>query len=77
MDLGGVQLTSDKKAEVMQQVKQQIAIANLQETIQVNTFTFDKRVNIFVKKKIWVSAAEERVSSIHIRVPCTFTILEC
>lgn len=37
MDLGGVQLTSDKKAEVMQQVKQQIAIANLQETIQVNT----------------------------------------
>lgn len=35
MDLGGVQLTSEKKAEVMAQVKQQIAIANLQETIQV------------------------------------------
>jgi hypothetical protein len=35
MDLGGVQLTNEKKAEVMAQVKQQIAIANLQETIQV------------------------------------------
>lgn len=37
MDLGGVQLTSEKKAEVMAQVKQQIAIANLQETIQKMT----------------------------------------
>ncbi|KAI5703042.1 mitochondrial import inner membrane translocase subunit Tim13-like [Diaphorina citri] len=37
MDLGGVQLTNEKKAEVMAQVKQQIAIANLQETIQKMT----------------------------------------